>query len=96
MIWISEVDKLEMGISPDQFIKAAHWTTRWAKELPSLETKENNTLSKNFTKYKISLIREGNSIFLMLDLDATMCDVSMKCLDLLIVLEYSKKLHIII
>lgn len=85
-----------MRISPDQFIKAAYWATRWAKELPSLETKENNTLSKNLTKYKISLIREGNSIFLMLDLDATMCDVSMKCRDLLIVLEYSKKLYVMI
>ena len=43
-----------METGPIQLTRAAQWAKRWADTLPSLQTKENFTLLKYFTKYKIS------------------------------------------
>ena len=50
-----EEGKFEMGISPVQLIRDAHCAKRWIETLSSLQTKENFTLVKYSTKYKISL-----------------------------------------
>ena len=49
-----EEGRFEMGIGPVQLIRVAHCAKRWIETLSSLQTKENFTLVKYSTKYKIS------------------------------------------
>lgn len=52
-----EEDRFEIKNNLIQLTRATHWAKRWVeslKTLPSLQIKENFTLVKNFTKYKIS------------------------------------------